>query len=482
MPESFAKLVDTTIGASQLDPDGEHTILTTNGSTSHVLKDVYVTSSKADGSTKTGYLELNGENIGDVSGSGGLKLSGNLIMPENSTLKYKTSDYPFSYNMTWTAMSDNQGYLYWFKYIEDPSNGDILNETYIASRQSSNARWGTKTNNSGMSYWSDCYDIMYADGTGSYDFYWISSDSNSVQTYNRTGTHGSYTSTSHLLYQNYKSYGVHDDIMRQHWSSSSIANNDSFAGGLWNMDGSTMMHHLLSIYPTSYGGSSYGWSGTWPNSNGHSPSPTSSYPRGQCEKELYMYVPSNSYPYNIYAKSLRTGQFFNFQFPNSYAMNIPDGDFQISVDEATNTLYFYRWYNATSIIQDKFTGDTFTNILNNGYVVNSRKDWAASNFTQQLIQLPVGINTSYGLPAKQFGNTTGGGFRYYGNDGKMHTYDKDGNKLYDTGVPTYWQTTLNPSTPRLWKTRSRPTTASEMTQSSLSTPTVKITVTGITST
>lgn len=482
MPESFAKLVDTTIGATQLDPDGEHTLLTTNGSTSHVLKDVYVTSSKADQSTKTGYLELNGENIGDVSGSGGLKLSGNLIMPENSTLKYKTSDYPFSYNMTWTVMTDNNGYFYYFRYIEDPQSGDILNESQIISRANANDRWGVKSNNSGPSYWSDCYDMMYADENSSYDLYWISSDSNSVQTYNRIGTFGSYTGNSHLLYQNYKSYGVHDGIMRQHHIPHSIATTEAFYGGLWNMNGANFESHLLAFYPTYYGGSLMSWTGTWPSSGNHSPSPTSSYPRGQCSNELYMYIPSSSYSYNIYAKSLRTGQFYGFEFPNQYGMSVSGGDFQISLDVATDTLYFYRWYNSTSIIQDKFTGDTFTNILNNSYNSSSRKNWTPSDFTQTLIQLPVAINTNYGLPSKQFGNTTDGGVRYYGNDGKYYTLDASGNVKFSTAVPTYFQSTFSPSTPRLWKTRSRPTTSTELSNAGLSSPTVKISITGITST
>ena len=80
--------LNTAIGSTQLD-DGEETILTTNSTTRYVIKDMYV----SDTSNLTGtYLELNGFNVGSLTSNA----TGSLIIPPNSTLKIKTTDYPFS--------------------------------------------------------------------------------------------------------------------------------------------------------------------------------------------------------------------------------------------------------------------------------------------------------------------------------------------------------------------------------------------------
>lgn len=81
---------NTSLGATELD-DGEETILTTDANTSYVIKDVMVKDNT--GLTSSTYLELNGFNIGALTGNS----SGSLIIPPSSTLKIKTTDYPFSY-------------------------------------------------------------------------------------------------------------------------------------------------------------------------------------------------------------------------------------------------------------------------------------------------------------------------------------------------------------------------------------------------
>ena len=79
----------TALGGTELD-DGEHTLLTTNSTTSFVIKDMLVNGSS---SLKNTFLAINDFNTSDVTANA----TGSLIVPPSSTLKIKTTDYPFSF-------------------------------------------------------------------------------------------------------------------------------------------------------------------------------------------------------------------------------------------------------------------------------------------------------------------------------------------------------------------------------------------------
>jgi len=87
MADTLAEIVNTTVTAANLE-DGEHTLLTTDANTAHVIKDVFVETSLTNLD-----LELNGFNVADVTKTN----SGSLIVPPSSTLKATSTDFPLDY-------------------------------------------------------------------------------------------------------------------------------------------------------------------------------------------------------------------------------------------------------------------------------------------------------------------------------------------------------------------------------------------------
>ena len=81
--------LNTSLGATELD-DGEHTLLTTDANTSFVIKDMHVNGTSTLTNT---HLELNGFNVSGITSNA----TGSLIIPPSSTLKLKTTDYPFNF-------------------------------------------------------------------------------------------------------------------------------------------------------------------------------------------------------------------------------------------------------------------------------------------------------------------------------------------------------------------------------------------------
>ena len=80
MADTFTQIYsNTALGPTQMD-DGEETILTTNATTSYVVKDMNVQNTSALSGT---YLELNGFNVGSVKDNA----TGSLVIPPNSTCK-----------------------------------------------------------------------------------------------------------------------------------------------------------------------------------------------------------------------------------------------------------------------------------------------------------------------------------------------------------------------------------------------------------
>lgn len=87
MADTLAEIVNTTVTAANLST-GEHTLLTTDSNTSHVIKDVYTSTPLTNLD-----LDLNGFTVADFTKNA----SGSLIVPPSSTLKLKSSQFPLDY-------------------------------------------------------------------------------------------------------------------------------------------------------------------------------------------------------------------------------------------------------------------------------------------------------------------------------------------------------------------------------------------------
>ena len=180
--------LNTAIGSTQLD-DGEETILTTNSTTRYVIKDMYVKDSVDLTNT---HLELNGFNVGGITSNA----TGSLIIPPNSTLKIKTTDYPFSFfkSREWAVTSSDFGY----KETITNQNGSIQGtpfEYYYSGA---------------LGYYHDITDVMKTrqNNTTTDFLHYTTNDNNSQQSYYYINT--STNSSSQNNFVNYSPFGLYN--------------------------------------------------------------------------------------------------------------------------------------------------------------------------------------------------------------------------------------------------------------------------------
>lgn len=89
MADTLAEIVNTTVTAENLD-DGEHTLFTTDGSTTQVIKDITLKKGPNVPDTFSASLDVNGFNVATFTDSA----SGTEIVAPNSTVKIKSPTYP----------------------------------------------------------------------------------------------------------------------------------------------------------------------------------------------------------------------------------------------------------------------------------------------------------------------------------------------------------------------------------------------------
>jgi hypothetical protein len=92
MADTLEEIYEGTLQESDFNSSGEATIVTTNTTTRHVIKDVNVKQGDAD-IPIGGNLDINGYNIADLTRSS----QGSAIMGTSNTLKVKTNDFPLTY-------------------------------------------------------------------------------------------------------------------------------------------------------------------------------------------------------------------------------------------------------------------------------------------------------------------------------------------------------------------------------------------------
>lgn len=248
--------LNTSLGSTELD-DGEHTLLTTNSTTRYVIKDMHVNGTS--GLTNT-YLELNGFNVGSISSNA----TGSLIIPPNSTLKIKTTDYPFVFTRERLTFLDSQDYLVYRETYSNPLMGSNLGTPITMVSVYQPTRYYQLTR------------MYYKVISGTPYLHYTTSDNNSVQhlRYATTTAHGS------IRNDNYRPFGVYE-----HPTLGYI--------GIY-FEGNNLYYTDLDANPT---GSSWqnpsNWGGT--KNNGSYDPTTSSYPRGFVQFGYFWYRRSNSY-------------------------------------------------------------------------------------------------------------------------------------------------------------------------------------------
>lgn len=279
----------TSLGGTELN-DGEHTILTTNSTTSFVIKDMHVNGTSSLANT---HLELNGFNVSGITSNA----TGSLIIPPSSTLKIKTTDYPFSF----IERKDMMG---------TSSNGTVISKTFL-NPDGTEVSGATKLGYTMASTPNNTEIVDLEFGVSSHDnkeyIFAAQHDMNSSQVLmaveNGAHSHGN-------TYRNVSS-GSYDPFAFGYNSTyGHIAvklNGASLQYWPLNSSYTTPDANLNAVIPTNFGNGN--------RSNGSYPQTTSSYPYMVGDHNFIWYWRSNSYNNEIWAINLENGQdfFLNLQ-------------------------------------------------------------------------------------------------------------------------------------------------------------------------
>lgn len=432
MAQSIGNLFSATLGQTELESDNEHTLITTGSGETKVIKEVYLdNSNNVPLSSGAGtYLELNGHKVKDVDGKG---LTGELIVPPNSTLKLKNHSYPviFQYQRTW-FMGDGNGRLYLKRTINNTLTGE---ELATISEMKSNSNSVTDYNN--IIEVQTRY-TTFAMSTAAVNHLWYNGhDNNSVQTLYSIGidTKNTVGSQQHL-YENYKAFGFTPD----RWINSS-----NMWDSLW-MKIDNGYHYTRSI--TGNSAASNGVIGTQQQQTASSfgttagyiqQNPTSSYPRGlyvirdsdtTTGTGMWMFwIPSNGYSTDIYAYTLDLKQNFRFTMPNSW-VGSGYADFCVSIDVSNDRLIFWRYVSANQVLRHECKVP-WSSITYNSQPISrtSPLHYQATDFEAESITLPSNVCVQ-SMASCQFSNRMDGGFAYKATDGYLYHLDGDGKHLF----------------------------------------------------
>jgi hypothetical protein len=295
--------LNETLGLTELN-DGEHTILTTDAATSYVIKDMYV--KNTDFLTSDTRLELNGFDVGSLTSNA----TGSLIVPPNSTLKVKSSTYPIKYVEESTTVT-SEDYIPRFEKVVKRF-GETSPEVVIDSVTSS-----VPFSSDGLNIINMSYNV--ANNSTPY-FYAETHDNNSQQKLYvsaLTGSAASVTST------NYIALGT------------GFKENGDFIG--YRSNSNNFYVKDFDAYPTAAPDSSPRLLSTTVN-----PYPTSSYPRHFFAFDHIWFVPSSSYPTQVYALNVNNGAFKSYTGLYNWGSNSSNNFLTVSHDVSTDKLYIWR--------------------------------------------------------------------------------------------------------------------------------------------
>lgn len=381
MADTFQEIYrNASLGATQLD-DGEETILTTNSTTSYVIKDMYVNNTSTLGST---YLELNGFNVGSITKNA----TGSLVIPPNSTLKIKTTDYPYTFYKDTILAGDTNG----LPVFEE--------QMYVAGSTNKTTTDSLVGTNNFSNYWSNTQ-RLYLNTANNGNRYWYieTHDNNSVQTlYYRQQSNGS---GGQIEYANYSAMGF------------GYKNNGDFIS--YRSSSSIMYVQDQDQYPTSQPTNYYY------RHNSISPYPTTSYPRHHFFQDHIWYRPSSGHNGNIYAYNVNTGVVK--QYNTAGGASSGNNFFCVSHDARDDKLYIWEQSSGNFYVTE--LPHTLTYLLANQS--NTTGGNAAS--TQNINQIPSHrTNTPINAAIRAAPH---GGVQFSGTDNKLYSMDKDGNFMGD---------------------------------------------------
>lgn len=425
MAQDLSTIFSGSLGSTELESDNEHTLVTTNSSTTHIVKAVYVSNPNGInlGRGAGTYLELNGHKLADVGDSG---LTGELIIPPSSTLKLINHSYPveYEYRRSWFK-ANNSGRLYLTRTIHDKDTGDKL---YSYEE--------FKSHTTSLGRQNEIIDVQkrYARTV----LHYMTHDNNSVQTIRGVGIDGLGTgSDTQLVYENYKAMGFGTDrwtsytsglgytvqaykIDNGYWQWADIGNNNSGQPDIanWNNIGAIANRTAAGQIQVN---------------------PTSSYPRGMVVLSdtdsfngmWFFWIPSSGYSNDIYAFSTEIKQNFRFQFPRGWGGGSGNYNFGVSIDKDNDQLIFWRPQGQNNINRHACT-TPWSTLTSTTQIVSTTSPImiSSSNFTDDAnLPLNQGIDIQ-GMGGSVISNRLDGGFAHKGSDGCLHHYDSNGNFKY----------------------------------------------------
>lgn len=457
--------LNTSLGATQLD-DGEHTILTTDANTSFVIKDMHVNGTSALANT---HLELNGFNVSGITANA----TGSLIIPPSSTLKIKTTDYPYSFREQFDWVSDNAEGMFRIKYSDINGNATGTEIVYKSTNIASS---------------NNVTDVYYL-GTGSdgnpYAYYTLNDGNSSQQVkYWRLDND---TGHSNLRSEGYKPFALYDDKA-------------------WYMESTSLRFADLAASSTGTSFSVMPVSGS--KSNSYSPYTTSSYPRARASHGWFWYQPSSGYDGRIYGIRIEGSTKGNFHEFTTGANNFSSsGNFSVSIDEVNDKMYVWSHYGTTNIFVATFNNystirDTDSNATqSHSYderrsITNGASDSGPTNYglfhsSGALGQKGIVSSRRGNISQSIFGHLIGGGFTFKGDgtyserlvevnpDFTVKSIHQEGQN--DPSTYTFGSHTMTGPNRGVWrKTRSLSTT--ESTALGLTAPTFGMQLLGVKST
>ena len=334
--------LNTSLGPTELD-DGEHTLVTTNANTSFVIKDMHVNGTSALTNT---HLELNGFNVSGITSNA----TGSLIIPPNSTLKIKTTDYPYSFREQFDWVSNNSEGMFRVKYTDSAGNATGTETVYHSSNISS------------PSNVTDVYYLGTANDGNPYAFYTVSDGNSSQQIkYWRVDND---TGHSNIRNDSYKPFGLWDNKA-------------------WYMESTNLKFTDLYANPSGSSRQTITRSGSY--TSGYSPYTTSSYPRARCSFGWFWYQPSSGYDGYIYGIRLEGSRKGNLHQFNTGSNNFGGaGNFAVSIDEVNDKMYIWSHNSTSSITVATFNNySTKRDTDSNALIMHSRDERRSITPTQQ---------------------------------------------------------------------------------------------------
>jgi len=392
------------------------------------------------------YLELNGVRVSGIQ----TNATGSLIIPPNSTLKIKTTDYPYKayQNIYWAAESSQNDLGLYIDY-EDASG------TSLSVTGGNTDLYGT-----GVSV-SDITDVIYVptaqDGNGY--IYTTRSDGNSSHYIQRCPETNLGNTNNYDSNGSYRPYAVYD-------------------GKVWEMNGSAIRYS--DFVNTAAANAS--WVNLSPNglkTNSYTDYPRDSYPKAKSSQGWYWWMKNSTDTYNIYGVKLygsNSGAYIKLSHTEPHLGN-DRGHFTVSVDPVTDQLITYRAYTNSQVIQEKF--DNWSSIIN-ATNNSSRVDYSSSASNAYTVQWTITSN----VVKSAISHLADGGFSYKNNNNELVKFSVNGNETKVSGwVGSAGNSANQLSSPNYgYNLKQEQLTSSQMTSLGISAPTFSLMLLGVKST